>query len=219
MDPTRSFAELDPAGPPRLVWLRSPAGDGTTVALAGAFDPPTNAHLQVLAAAARWTGLPGSLLLTKVLLDRPPDLLLPMEDRLLLLQGLADDHDLGFAVCNRGTYLEMTRASDRPIVFVVGSDKLPRLEDPSWYPDGEAGVEATRREVRLVVVPRPGHPVLRDDVAVLEPGEVFDDPATSSLSATDVRTRLRRGEDVSKDLPTRVGVWLRGYNQDPSRHR
>jgi hypothetical protein len=60
-------------------------------------------------------------------------------------------------------------------------------------------------------VPRKGAPVDRDDVEVLESAEVFDDATIETLSATEVRARVRRGERIDHLVPPEVAVALGGY--------
>lgn len=208
----RVFEELDPAGPPVFRWIREPEGSDRVALLLGAFDPPTRAHVAVARGARRATGRSAAFCLTKVLLARE-DVLLPPVERLGLLADLAAETGAGLATANRGTYLEVARAARAAgvdAVFVIGSDKLPQLADPAFYPDGEAGVEATFAEVRFLVIPR-GVPVDRPGVEVLDASEVFEDPSLPTISATEVRDRLRRGEDVEDLVPPPVARALRRY--------
>lgn len=210
--PDRVWEELDPDGPPTLRWVRSPGAE-TVALLVGAFDPPTRAHLALAEAAAGSTHRAAAFCVTKILLDRPADELLGIPDRLRLLDVIAAERGYGLGLCNRGTYLEVRRAArvaGVDPVFVIGSDKLPKLEDPSFYADGGAGVEATFSECRFLVVSR-GVPVARPGLEILGPEEVFDDASVARTSATDVRERVRRGEDVSDLVPPVVAETLRGY--------
>ena len=184
----------------------------------GAFDPPTNAHVDVILAAAQAADAAPVLCLTKMLLARPPDELLSREQRIDVLLAMTERLRAGLAFANRGTYLDVGRAlrvDGIDATFVVGADKIAQLADPSFYVDGVDGVRATFDELRFVVVPR-GRidltPVLSaGDVRVLDPSDVFSDKATSTLSGTDVRRKLRAGEDVSREVPPEVALALRGY--------
>jgi len=188
----------------------------TVAVLLGAFDPPTNAHLAVVDAAARATGSSGVLCLTRTLLARPDDELLPIEARLDVICAVAADHGLGFAVANRGTYVDVAEAfaaAGSAATFVIGSDKLAQLEDPSFYTDGPAGVERTFSSVRFVVVPRPLPAADRPGLTWLEPAEVFERAGDEALSATEVRARVRRGERVDHLVPRAVVSALEGYTR------
>lgn len=204
---------LDPAGAPAVAWVR-PVQSNRVVVLLGAFDPPTVAHIAIAAAASRAEGAPAVLCMTRAQLARGGDELLDPVDRLSLLDDLAGERDWGVAVANRGTYLDVSRAmSDSGIegTFVIGSDKLAQLADPSFYPDGAAGVAATFDEVRLLVIPRSGADVKRAHVRTLDPADVFSDSAQMAISATEVRRRVRKGIDINTLVPPRVAAALGGY--------
>jgi nicotinic acid mononucleotide adenylyltransferase len=207
------WSDLDPNDAPTLHWLRRIDGP-RVVLLLGAFDPPSNAHLALARAGARIERAPAAFCLTKVTLDRPPDELLPAHERLRLLYDIASDDRFGLAICNRGTYLDVARALARDgfeASFVIGSDKLPQLADASFYADGEAGVTQTFAELRFVVVRRAGAEVQRDDVLVVDTDQVFATSRESEISATEVRRRIRTGENVDGLVPPRVALALGGY--------
>jgi nicotinic acid mononucleotide adenylyltransferase len=204
---------LDPEAPSTVVWLRGVRGSRTAVLL-GAFDPPTNAHMALVSAAARITGAPGALCLTKVLLDRPADALLSGDAKVALLEELTDAERIGLAIANRGTYVDVSRAmraGGLDPVFVVGADKLGQLADPSFYTDGDEGVRATFAEVGFLVVTRTGAETTRDDVTVVDASAVFPDAETAALSATEVRRRVREGARYDDLVPAAVARALGGY--------
>jgi nicotinic acid mononucleotide adenylyltransferase len=181
--------------------------------LLSAFDPPTNAHVDILRAASTRRGIPAMLCLTRVVLARGDDRLLTDDDRVRLLEELAAAEGFEFLVADNGTYLAVARElRERSIegTFVIGSDKLPQLLDPSFYPDGAAGVAATFDEVDFVVVERPG-PVPAGKYEVIPASDAFIDPAHATITATDVRTRLRRGLDVNDLVPPVVAEALGRY--------
>lgn len=202
------WESLDPSGPPRLEWLRGVRG--RPVLLLGAFDPPTLAHVALATGAARETGQQGAFCLTKVLLDRTGPALLAPPRRLDLLLRLGAEHGLGVAVSNRGTYLDVARATGERPAFVIGSDKIAQLRDPRFYPDGAAGVAATFEAADFLVVPRAGVPV-PPGMRALDPGRVFPSPHTASISASQVRERLATGAEVADLVPPVVADTLRGY--------
>ncbi len=211
------WTSLDPDGAVRVVWPR-PAESVRMAVLMGAFDPPTNAHLDVLFAAARADGSAPVLCLTKMLLARPHDELLSREQRIDVLAMLAERLGTGFAFANRGTYLDVGRAlrdDGFDATFIVGADKVAQLADPSFYPDGIEGVRATFDELRLIVVPRSDVDLTRvrpaRHVRVLESSDVFADDSRAGISASNVRRLVRAGEDVSGLVPPEVALALRGY--------
>jgi len=205
---------LEIGGPPSVRWLREVGGPRVALLL-GAFDPVTNAHLLIVEAASRIEDAPAALCLTKITLDRPSDTLLDPVERLGLLSAVCDERGLGLCVCNRGTYLGVAEGlvGFEP-VFVIGSDKLPQLEDPSFYEDGVAGVERTFTELRFLVVRRAGTEVERDDVDVIDEPDVFPTAADADISATEVRRRVRSGESFSHLVPAGVALALGRYTAE-----
>lgn len=207
------WEQLDPDGPPQIDWLL-PVTAKRIAVLLGAFDPPTNAHVAIAKAASKREDAVAVLGMTKVLLDRPDDLLLSIAERLTLLAAIAQEEGFGFFIANRGTYLDVARAlsaDGREPAFVVGSDKLEQLADPKFYSEGDAGVSATFSEVRLLVVPRAGGVMTRTDVQVMDPADAFAGADDGEVSGTEVRRRLRSGEPVDQLVPPGVALALRGY--------
>lgn len=208
-----AWGSLEIDGPPSVVWVR-PVERRRVVLLLGAFDPPTLAHVALAAAASRVEAVPAALCLTRVLLARPSDELLPPVSRLVLLKGIANARGFGLAIANRGTYLDVQRAlavDGIDATFVIGSDKLSKLEDPSFYEDGEAGVRSTFEDVKFLVVPRGGVPVTRDDLRVLDASDVFEDDDVAAMSSTEVRRVVRAGGGMEGLVPPEVAVDLAGY--------
>lgn len=208
----RVWEELDPRDPATVAWGRPVPGRRVAVLLGG-FDPPTRAHVSILTAASRVEGVPGALCMTKVLLDRPDELLTPVQ-RLRLLDRIARTRGFGLLVANRGTYVEVDRAlRDEGVegIFVVGSDKLAQLTDASFYSDGTEGVERTFAHLRFLVVPRPGADVRRDDLRLLDPSVVFEDPEEKKISSTEARRLIRVGAGVEALVPPEVALDLEGY--------
>jgi len=159
--------------------------------LLGAFDPPTNAHLEILASAADAENRAPVWGMTKVLLDRPPGGLFSFDQRIEIVDAIAHRMDAGFALFEHGTYLEVDRAlraEGFAATFVIGSCKLGQLKDPSFYGYGQDGVDATIAEVSFVVIER-------DE---------------DSLSATRVRRLVADGEDVSALVPSEVAEVVQG---------
>ncbi len=200
-----------------MVWPR-PITQARAALLLGAFDPPTNAHIAVLTAAARSVCAQGVLCLTKVVLARSVEPLLDVADRISVLLDIADRCEFGVAFSNRGTYVDVGRAlmaSGIDAAFAIGADKLEQLADASFYPDGERGVAATFRDLRFVVTPRRGFeedaPGRGCNVSILDRSQVFADVATAGITATEVRRLHREGRAVDHLVPPEVVHALRGY--------
>jgi nicotinic acid mononucleotide adenylyltransferase len=152
--------------------------------------------------------------MTKVLLARTDDQLFTPEERISIVEAITRHMDIGLAFANRGTYIDVGRALKATGVdasFIVGADKLVQLEDPAFYPDGARGVDATFDELRFIVIPRTGSPIVRHDVVVVDTADVFEDETTAGLSASRVRADVRMGIDVEHLVPPEVAVALGGY--------
>lgn len=180
----------------------------------GAFDPPTRAHVALARAGAAAVGGEGILGLTRVLLDRPGDVLLEPPARAALVCEVARGAGLGVLAVNRARYVDVADALTEVGVdatFVVGSDKIAQLSDPVFYQDGAAGIERTFDRVSFLVVERDGHPVGRKGLEVLSADAVFTEPGDAAVSSTQVRRRWRRGEPIDDLVPPEVGRGLAGY--------
>jgi nicotinic acid mononucleotide adenylyltransferase len=184
--------------------------------LLGAFDPPTNAHVELLRAAAASEGASPAWGTTKVLLARPPSELFGIEERIVMLDEIAARLGFGLLFANRGTYLDVhraLRAAGFDATFLVGADKLAQLSDPAFYPDGERGVAATFDDVSFLVIPRDDVPILAPGVRTLEAPELFADGSLAELSASRVRRMVSEGSDVSHLVPPEVGLAIEGYTR------
>ncbi len=213
LDAVERWERLDPASESSVDWVRPVTGKRIVVLL-GAFDPPTNAHIAIARAASRTEETAAALGMTKVLLDRPDESLLAIPQRVALVANIAEQEGFGFLLANRGTYLEVSHAlvaDGMDPTFVLGADKLEQLADPKFYTDGDEGVAATFAELRLLVVPRSGKAIDRDDVRILDPAEAFAGARSGEVSGTEVRHRLRVGEPIDALVPAAVALALRGY--------
>jgi nicotinate-nucleotide adenylyltransferase len=86
----------------------------------------------------------------------------------------------------------VARSPEERFALVIGTDILP--ERDQWY-----GWKEIERLCDVIVVGRAGHPAS---------GVPVELPAVSS---TDIRARLRRGEDVSGMVPATVLAYIRAH--------
>ena len=166
----------------------------------GAFDPPHNGHVALLAAAREALGLDE----TVVVVAADPGhkaVATPAAARLELARAafpgervVLDDHP---------RTIEMLR--DHPewegAMFLLGADEFAYFLD--WKEPGEV-----LRLVRLGVATRPGFPRERLDTvlaALPEPARVqFFDIEPLPIASSELRARLDRGEDVHELVPAAV---------------
>jgi nicotinic acid mononucleotide adenylyltransferase len=210
---------LDPDGPPRMVALRGAPSLGAIAFLPGSFNPPTAAHL-LLAERARREGF-GCVMYTlaKKTVDKEQNGLIA-EDRLLALRFVAQRAGMGVAVTSAGLYADMADASamlfpGAEVAFLVGSDKVGPIFDPTYYSDRESALDALFSRARLIVAPRTDDGEARHVIERTENRAWANrvsilplHPAVSELSSTRVRGMLQAGADPAGLVPSAVGTFL-----------
>ncbi len=212
--------DLDPDGPPRLVTLRGASALGSLAVFPGSFNPPTSAHL-LLAERARREGF-GCVLfvLARNTVGKEVSGLRP-EDRLLALRFIAQRAGMGVAVCSSGMYVDMADAAamlypGTETAFLVGSDKVTQIFDPSYYADREDALDALFSRARLIVAPRTEDGKMVREVLERAENRRWADrvsvlplhPAVSDLSSTRVRGLLQSGAEPTGLVPSAVGTFL-----------
>jgi len=213
------WESLDPDGDPTLATVGDAGSVRSVALLPGSFNPPTAAHV-LLAERALSEGFDRVLLtLARHTVGKQPSGLIP-EDRLLAMKALQAE-GVGVAASSHGLYADQAEAvhrlyPDAAITFLVGSDKVEQIFDPSWYPDRESALERLFTHASLVVAPRsdqgeilkqaleaPYNKRWADNVSVLRLH-----PAVSDLSSTRVRGLLRAGADPVGLVPSAVADLL-----------
>lgn len=159
-----ALRDLDPARPPALRVIRAPSGPPPRrlALLPGSFNPPTNAHL-ALAAAARTSGQVDavSYTLASRTVNKERVEGAALADRLLLLDRIVRERDgEGVVLVNRGLYVEQAKIARttwpalRDLGFVVGYDKIVQIFDPRYYDDYRAALDTLFDLAFFLVAPR-----------------------------------------------------------------
>jgi nicotinate (nicotinamide) nucleotide adenylyltransferase len=174
--------------------------------LPAAFNPPTRAHLALARAALDSVD--------EVLFVLPREFPhksyadATLEQRLeMLLAATSDEPGYSIAASDRGLFVDIAdecRAAYSPetaLLFICGRDAAERIV--GWdYGEPDAFVRMLDR-FELLVAPREGHydppPEIRDRAYSLELPEDI-----SSISATEVRERIRRGEPWEHLVPSGI---------------
>ena len=212
--------DLDPDGPPRLVALRGAPALGSLAVFPGSFNPPTSAHL-LLAERARREGFACVLfVLARNTIGKEASGMIA-EDRLLALRFIAQRAGMGVAVCSSGLYVDMADAAamlypGAEVAFLIGSDKVSQIFDPSYYTDREDALDALFARARLVVAPRTEDGQIVEEIMERSENRRFADrvsvlplhPAVSDLSSTRVRGLLQSGAEPTGLVPSAVGTFL-----------
>ena len=211
----------DPSKPPRLSFFRvAPAGvsvvpQGRRLGiLSAAFNPITRAHVALAQSAYDRYELHEVLFVLpitqphKMIHDAPIDARLRMID-------LAVQSNRAFSIgaCTHGLFIDICRAvavaypPQTRLWFITGRDAAERIL--TWpYPDPAGALGELFAQAELLVADRrgafvlPDIPVVRAHADHVHPLLLPDQ--YSEISATEVRTGLAKGEDVSALVPPPV---------------
>jgi nicotinate-nucleotide adenylyltransferase len=228
----------DPSKPPRLSFFRvAPAGviivpRGRRLGiLSAAFNPITRAHLALAQSASVHYQLHEVLFVLPI--TQPHKLIhdVPIEARLQML-NLAVQGAPGFSIglCTHGLFIDICRAvalaypPQTHLWFISGRDAAERIL--TWsYDDPAATLSTLFTQAELLVADREGAftlpdiPPVRDQAAHIHhlplAGEI------SYISATEIRTRLAKGEEVDELVPASVLRYIqehrlyRGHMEKP----
>ncbi len=185
---------------------------------ASAFDPLTKAHLEIIERArARVDEI--LLLADKRNADKEKSFA-SLEERLLMLLKFFDGWaKISLGLSSHPLFLEKLRALKKvyspgtSFCFLVGYDTIVRVLDRRYYQDREAALDELFAEGEFLVAPRGswGKEAL---LRFLEQGEnqKFKEKVgfleisdfASSISSTQVRERLRKGEHIQELVPRRI---------------
>jgi nicotinate-nucleotide adenylyltransferase len=203
---------------PTLVVRPEPARPPASVALlSGSFDPVTIAH-DAMAEAARDRAELVVLVYSVRTLPKEEGTAAPLlaeSRRLALLDRLCEGREgLAVGVASHGLLAEQVEAAARrfpeaALSIVVGSDKLPQLFDRRWYDDRDATLDAMLARARVLFAVRAGDEERVRAAAVPERWRGRIEPLAvpselTAISSSDVRMRLRAGEDIAGVVPEAV---------------
>ena len=179
----------------------------TLALLGGTFDPVHNAHLAMARAAL--AALPVSRIVflpTGATRYRQPSVA-PAEDRVAMLRLALreeprceiDPRELapGASGYTADTLERIGSETGEKPYFLMGADQYAKLG--SWHrPDD------VRRLARIAIFARPGYPPPDAAVQMIP-------MAPLALSASDIRARARRGEDLAGLVPAAVADYIRTH--------
>ena len=202
--------------------LRFEPGERVGV-LGGTFDPIHRAHLHLADAAA------AALRLDRLILMPAGDPwrkqgrgVTPAPHRYAMAAAVAAERGGGLELSDlevrrdgpsytleTAQALNAAGAEPQTLWWIVGADAL--LDLPNWHEPSQL-----LRHARLAVAARPGHEVHRTQLDRLLPGLSrwldWVPMEAEDLSASDLRDRIRRGEDVSADLPAAALSYIRRHH-------
>lgn len=232
------LAGLNPAGPPRLAFLRRAAPGirgrpGTLLCLSASFNPLTMAHAALVREGSRHIPAGEILLLLAIANVDKSGEGLPWARRFELLLRFAGSRPrLSVAAVHHGRFVDKLEAirtaypEATRVVFLLGFDTLVRLFDPKYYGDRKGSLTRLFDGSECIVANRgtdaPGAVegfLARPDVApfadrihpIRLPGDL------AAVSATEVRARLARKESIAGVVPPEIRpsleAWWRGRRE------
>jgi nicotinamide-nucleotide adenylyltransferase len=192
--------------------------------LTGSFNPPTEAHLALLAAARNQAALDEVFFASsRTIVDKETVTRATMEDRLLLLDLLAAQHpNHGVLLFSGGLYYEQAlelhavAAPGAQVFCIIGYDKLVQIFDPRYYTDRDAALQRLFSAATLLVAPRQRWASADVDALLAEPANrPFRDavqPLTlpftySEQSSTQVRAAVADGR-LPAGVPPIVAAFI-----------
>ncbi len=184
--------------------LLAGALNASVALLAGAWNPPTRAHLELARAALGWARR-AVFVLPRAFPHKPLEGA-SFEQRAAWIRDLASGHPLfAAAVSSGGLFLEMARVARalgaQRVLHVCGSDAAARVL--GWDYGGMESIERQLEEYELLVAPRPlpftPPPRLRARIHTLIVPALLD-----GISSTEVRRRIREGEPWRHLVPDAI---------------
>ena len=203
--------------------------------LAGSFNPPTLAHVQLAANACALAHLDVVLWsISRVTVDKEAVTHASLPQRLALLTALSESlPQMAVGFVNRGLYAEQAAAlrlalpATDTISFIVGFDKIVQIVDRRYYADRDAALHDLFSAADLLVAPR-------DDATEADLTTLFarDEnmpyashirylplaPALRDLASSDLRARIAAGQPIDDAVPPEALALIDvgAYQQDAS---
>src|SRR5947209_13820354 len=173
--------------------------------LAGAFNPPTIAHLALIDAARPYVDQVICVLPREFPHKRYHGATLAQ--RIEMLDRIASEHPIDVAVADRGLFIDIageTKALfQRPVdlAFLCGSDAAERIV--TWDYGDPGAVDRMLQDFRLLVADRDTVFQPRPELASRVEGLGIP-PGVNSISSTEVRRRLAAGEPWRDLVPPQI---------------
>jgi len=194
-----------------LDFVRETQGKPRSVGiLAGSFNPPTVAHLELAQAASQQVD--ALICVVPRAFPHKDYTGATLEQRVEMLESAGLEIPYAIAVTDRGLFVDIGRecrehyGPEARLAFVCGRDAAERIL--TWDYGRPGVVEEMLREFELLVAPRGGHfappPQYRDRIHALEVGAGHE-----VVSSTAVRERIVRGEPWEHLVPERIREQVR----------
>lgn len=218
----------DLGGPPTINFIRR-AKKGIEIenrklgVFSASFNPLTKAHIEIIEQAEKHDLSEILLVLDKENIDKEI-FGASLEERLLMLLRFFDsDEEISIALSSHGLFLDKARALENEyppatkIVFLVGYDTIVRILDKKYYQDREASLDELFAKSEFLIAGRSD----KEEKAIFdlfqrEENRRFEHkigalkiaPYVSSISSTQVRERVKKGEPITGLVPDRIAFLI-----------
>ena len=196
-------------------YRRAPHSPGSIGILAGSFNPPTVAHLE-LARAAK-AHVDEILWVVPRVFPHKEYFGATLRQRMEMLDSLGLPAPYSIAATDRGLFIDIARASrphygsETKLYFVCGRDAAERIVE--WKYDDPGMLDQMFEEVHLLVASRQGSysppAKLRHRIHDLDLAGEFDD-----VSSSEVRRRIEAGEPWEHLIPESIVEMVRSVYRD-----
>ena len=183
--------------------LRNPQKLGI---LAGSFNPPTLAHVELARAAYQW-GVEQVAFVVPQVFPHKEYSGATLEQRIEMLDMAALEIPHAIAATGQGLFVDIARefrghfGAETRLSFICGRDAAERVL--RWDYGRPGVVEEMLREFELLVAPREGHftgpAEFRERIHALPLG-----PGNDGVSSTEARERIARGEPWEHLVPAAI---------------
>jgi nicotinate-nucleotide adenylyltransferase len=172
--------------------------------LAGSFNPPTIAHLELAVAAATWVDL--IVCVVPTIFPHKEYSGATLEQRVEMLDAAAMAIPHAIASSEKGLFVDIARecrdhyGTEAKLSFICGRDAAERILHWDY---GRAGVvEEMLGEFELLVAPRGGH--FSPPAQYLNRIHALNVQGYEEVSSTEVRERIARGETWEHLVPEKI---------------
>jgi nicotinate-nucleotide adenylyltransferase len=188
-----------------------PPGGQKLGILAGSFNPPTLAHVELAQAAFQW-GVDQIVFVIPRVFPHKQYTGATLEQRFEMLEMAAPEIPYAIASTRQGLFIDIARecrgnyGAESRLAIICGRDAAERVL--GWDYGRPGVVQEMLRDIELLVAPRGGHfsppPEFRHRIHTLHLRSDYD-----AVSSSEIRQRIGRGEAWEHLVPERIRARVR----------